>query len=280
MIFLYRQNTYSPTMFPLRVTLDEWRGLLEHPLVVPEKARAPLAIYGTMMEKFEFDDATGQARCIGANVKDLFALALDFDSGVTIDEFAERYAKFRWTLYTSYSYGFKEGDRFRVILPLDTLLPCELLQNRRVKANLAWHFQGVDQCCFDRGHWQILPAIRADGAPYRYMKNDGKLFMDHAVVEEYARWKAEDDAEFERRKLEAMASRAEVDPARLKADLEYELREVPVGAGCRYAEAKRLLAKYAHKGLGDAVLAVECPWTDQKWERRWQNMVKWAATIV
>jgi hypothetical protein len=32
----------------------------------------------------------------------------------------------------------------------------------------------VDMTCYDKGHWQIIPCIRAKDAPYEYRQHDGK----------------------------------------------------------------------------------------------------------
>jgi hypothetical protein len=282
MIFLVKPNQYAKHLYPCEITADAWLEMLKNPPVFTNKDRAPLAIYGTMASSPEGVDVGGmqRPRCTGANVDSIYALQLDFDSGTTIRQFAESYSRYRWTLYTSYSYGFKEGDRFRVVLPLAEPMPCELLESRRVKNNLLWNFPNVDRCCFDRGHWQILPCVRAKGAPYMYLQNDGEKWGGDDVWMQYARMKADEDVEFAIRAKEAREKAKDADVTQLLADLDYELREVPVGSGVRYAEAKRLLAKYMHRGLGDAVLSVESPWDDRKWVRQWPGLVRWASTIV
>lgn len=282
MIFLVKPHQYAKHMYPAEITASAWLDLLKDPPVFPDKDRAPLAIYGTMSSSPEGVDVGGmmRPRCTGANVDSIFALQLDYDDGITIRQFAEQYSRYRWTLYTSYSYGYKPNDRFRVVMPLATPMPCELLESRRVKANLLWNFPHVDRCCMDRGHWQILPCVHAKDAPYMYLQNDGEKWGGDDVWSQYARMKADEDVEFALRAKEAREKAKEADVGQLLSDLEYELREVPVGSGVRYAEAKRLLAKYMHRGLGDAVLSVECPWDDRKWARQWPGLVRWASTIV
>lgn len=265
---------------PMSIDSGDWLRMLENPPVFTDKDKAPLAIYGTMVTDPELDTDSRRPRCTGANVASIYALQLDYDSGVTIQQFFERYGQYRFTLYTSYSYGYKPNDRFRVILPLGSPMPCHLLQNRRVKENLLWHFPNVDKCCMDRGHWQILPCIRSKGAPYLYYQNkEGKLWGGDEFWIEYERWVREDEEELARRSEAAKERMEEVDTATLLKWMENELHDIPVGCGQRYAEVKRILAKYAHKGIGELLPTLPCPWTDKKWQKNWANLTNWASTI-
>lgn len=279
MNFLLKPNQYSKFMVPYSMFAADWQHMVERPPVIADKDKAPLAIYGTLANEPEIDAESGRPRCTGTNIESIYALQLDYDSGVTIEQFREKYSGMRFTLYTSYSYGFKPNDRFRVVVPLGAPLPCYLLQNRRVKNNLLWHFPHVDQCCFDRGHWQILPCVRAEDAPYVHIKNDGVAWGNAEWWAEYARWVKEDQEEFARRKEEAKEKLADVDTETLLHWMENELREVPVGAGVRYAATKRILAKYAHRGIGEILPTLPCPWTDKKWQKQWNNLTMWASTI-
>lgn len=279
MKFLLKPNQYSKFMVPVSMFACDWQHMFERPPVIPEKDRAPLAIYGTEIESPEIDPDSGRPRCTGANVDSIYALQLDYDSGVTIDQFREKYFNLRFSLYTSYSYGYKEGDRFRVCIPLGTPMPCYLLQNRRVKQNLLWHFPHVDPCCFDRGHWQIQPCVRSNDSPYVHIKNDGIPWGNDEWWGEYARWVKEDQEEFARKKEAAKEKMEEVDTATLLRWLEADLKEIPIGCGQRYAATKRILAKYAHRGLGDILPTLPCPWTDKKWQKEWGSLTVWASTI-
>ena len=218
--------------------------------------------------------------CIGENIASISALQLDYDSGMTIDGFCTMYADYGFLLYTSHSYGYKPGERFRVVMPLATPLDCSLLQNARVKRSLEFQFPNVDACCFDRGHFQILPCVRSRESPYIHRTNRGRKWGSPEQFAEFARWKAEDDLAFERRKEYARTHRKEVDVNQLLLELEYALKSIPVGSGVRYAKTKSLLATYVHKGLGDAILCVDCPWDDAKWQRQWPGLVRWASTLA
>ena len=280
MRYLMKPYKFSPVMAPL----DDngwWQGVIEHPAVIPDKANIPLLIFGKLVANPELSEDNRSPRCTGANVESIYCLQLDYDSGVSISDFEKRFSAYRYYLYTSHSHGYKgHWDRFRVVMPLASSMPCDLLENRRVKDNLCWHFEGVDQCCFDRGHWQAVPAIRAPGAPYIHRKHDGKLWGGDEYWQTYRQWVDEDKALFERKAAMAREMAKEANVEQLVSDLEFDLREIPVGQGHRYAETKRLLAKYMHRGIGDAVLGVMCPWDDKKWQRQWPGLVRWASTIV
>lgn len=270
-------------MVPCSITSEDWIRMLKQPLVFADKTRAPLAIYGTMASDPEPVEVHGmnRPRCTGENVDTIYALQLDFDSGFSIRQFCENYSKYRFTLYTSYSYGFKEGDRFRVIMPLATPMPCYLLNNKRVRNNLLWHFPHVDESCMVRGHWQILPCVRSKDAPYLFTQNKvDQLWGGDSFLSEYARWVKEDEAEFARRREEAKANPKEVNIEKLTQKMLDELNLIPVGQGQRHSAAKRILTKYAHRGLADVLCTVPCPWPDKKWHREWDSLISWVEQNV
>ena len=283
MNFLLKPNQYWKHMVPCSISTDDWLRMLREPPVFSDKSRAPLAIYGTMSSNPEPVDVRGanRPRCTGENVESIFALQLDYDSGFSIRQFCEHYSKYRFTLYTSYSYGFKPNDRFRVVMPLATPMPCYLLNNKRVRNNLLWHFPNVDESCTVRGHWQILPCVRAKGAPYLYYQHkDGALWGGDDFWGEYARWVKEDEEEFARRREAAKDKPREINPEELINNMLTELDAVPVGQGQRHSAAKRILTKYAHLGIADLLSSVPCPWNDKKWHREWYSLVAWVEENV
>lgn len=283
MNFLLKQNQFCKHMTPCSITSEDWLRMLREPPVFPDKAKAPLAIYGTMVPNPEPVKWRGMDRphCTGANVDSIYALQLDYDNDFSIRQFCEHYSKYRFTLYTSYSYGFKEGDRFRVIMPLATPMPCYLLNNKRVRNNLLWHFPNVDESCTVRGHWQILPCVRAKGAPYLFTQNKvDQLWGGPDFWAEYDRWVKEDEAEFARRREEAKNKPREINPEELIHNMLAELDAIPVGQGQRHSAAKRILTKYAHMGILDMLCTVPCPWDDKKWQREWSSLISWVEENV
>lgn len=280
MNFLLKPHQYSKVMEAREATEDQFVEMVEHPQVIPDKSRAPLAIYGTMVPEPELDVESGLPRCTGNNVESIHALQLDYDSGMSVDEFRERYSGMRWHLYTSHGYKYKQGaDRFRVVVPLETPLPCDLLNCARVRSNIEWNFPGIDTSCAVRGHFQICACVREPGAPYRFMHNDGERWGGDAAWACYRRWKDEDDAR-NAALAEAARNRPRLaDDDTLLYELNYELSEVPVNAGVRHDSAKRILARYAHKGIAHLLPSVPCPWQEPGWEREWQNLTQWASTL-
>lgn len=198
MQYLLKPNQFSTVMAVRTITAKQWSSLIENPLIVPDKTEAPLAIWGSLAEYVTVDPAYKLPRCTAENLSSIWALQIDVDNGCRIDEFERDYHRYSYQLYTSYSYGFKEGHRFRVIFPLKEKLYTEHLV-RPVKDILHEMFPMVDDTCFDRCHWQILPAIRANDAPYEYRRHDGEILSfardDFAkVAQEYkesAHWKRE-----------------------------------------------------------------------------------------
>lgn len=276
MRFLVKPNQYSKTMQYMEAPNEWWDNLLSNPPVIVDKDKCPLAIFGTPVSNPEHDMDSGKMRCIGANVESIYALALDYDNGISIEQFQDEYNDRQYSLYTSYSYGVKQGDRFRVIVPLATPLKCELLTCKRVKQNLLFQWHGVDECCFDRGHWQILPA-RNPAGQYKYYKNKGERWGITTLI--YEAWKREEDAEREKRMREIASHKDDKTQERIKNWLVSQLAELECGAGTRYARVKSLLAWSMNNGLGDAVLSIPCPWEDAKWEKRWPNLIGWAVTL-
>lgn len=276
MKFLVKPNQYSKTMQYMAAPNEWWDSLLANPPMIQDKDRCPLAIFGTPVSNPEHDMETGKMRCIGANVDSIYALALDYDNGITIEQFMDEYRDRRFSLYTSYSYGIKEGDRFRVVIPLAKPMPCDLLTCKRVRDNLSFQYHGIDPNTFSCGHWEILP-VRNPAGKYFYYKNPGKLW--EVTTEIYHTWKLQEDAERQKRMLEIAAHRDDKSQERIKNWLVAQLAELECGAGTRYARVKSLLAWSMNNGLGDAVLSIPCPWEDAKWEKRWPNLIEWAVTL-
>ena len=167
----YRANIYSDFMQQGTIDTATLIRMVQQPGIYPTKESVPVALYGRMVEKPVLNDY-GQVRPLGMNIDSLIYYPLDFDDGsYTIDGFIDEFKeKFAFILYTSYSSGFKENDRFRVVIPLDEPLMCKDMGSYFKKA-----LDGVFHCdssCHDRAHMQCIPAIRAPGAPYRFHINN------------------------------------------------------------------------------------------------------------
>lgn len=178
-----RQTVECGDMSPVYVSADAWTHALTHPRILDDKAKAPLIIWGRMPEKVELS-YSGKPRCIKENLDYITVLQVDYDNGMPIDEFVQKYKEYRFDLYTSYNHGFKPSDRYRIMFPLAERIYMRHLcpPTRELLVNT---FPDVDVTCFDRCHWQVLPTIRAEGAPYRVVRNQGKK-LDLFPVNKFA----------------------------------------------------------------------------------------------
>ena len=170
---LLKPHQYSTYMKYVNITKESWDKLISHPFVTPNKDEAPLLIWGRMADIVEIDPVYNKPRCIGTNVGRMDCIQVDYDSVCSIEEFVKCYHRYAFQLYTSHSYTFKPGDRFRVIFPLAEPIQCSWLV-RPVKDILWKMFPEVDTTCFDKAHWQILPCIRSSEAPYRFLQHQGE----------------------------------------------------------------------------------------------------------
>lgn len=173
MMTLVKPYNETDAMKPFALTAQKMLEMLKNPLVRADKSRAPLITFAE--GKFPFvpsaDDREAM-RCSADNIKRYFCIQLDYDNGKTIDEFvAEFKDKFSFFLYTSYSHGFKEHDRYRVVVPLEEPLEQDSM-GPGYKRYMLKIFEGTDASCFDRAHFQILPCVREGGMQYyKYIVN-------------------------------------------------------------------------------------------------------------
>lgn len=161
-------------MYKAYISREQWNKLIANPRIILDKHTAPLLIWGRMVDNPERAN-NGYPRCTGDNVGALNALQVDVDDGCKMDEFVKCFHRYKFELYTSYSYGvFKPGDRYRVIFPLAEPIETSWLVPP-VKDILMHLFDMCDMSCFDRGHFQIIPCISSKDAPYKFMQHDGEL---------------------------------------------------------------------------------------------------------
>ena len=184
MDILIRKHFYDKSLWHWTPSAEKWLKLIKKPFIQADKEEAPLAIYGTLVPNPVINPLTCQAQYIGANIGSLYFLQLDYDSTLSIDEWIADHKGLSYALYTSHSHGYKgDHDRFRVIIPLDKPLDCDLQDYyfKKVMVN-EW---GCDPSCFDRGHCQLIPIIREEKSPYRWAYEKGaKYSIDWAKVEE------------------------------------------------------------------------------------------------
>lgn len=174
MFFLCKPHQHSTYMRYAQIDTASWNKLIASPMVVEDKAKAPLSIWGRMKDVVEIDPVYRYPRCTGDNVGKLFALQVDIDNGCMMDDFISCYHRYSFQLYTSYSYTFKPGHRFRVIFPLAEPLETDWLVPPVKEILTKEYFPMCDESCWDRAHWQILPCIRSIDAPYEFLQHQGE----------------------------------------------------------------------------------------------------------
>lgn len=168
MKMLLRKNFYDTALHEVAIERSRFLDLIRHPIVNPTKEDIPLGIYGKLVASpMPNSDNSGPHYCAD-NVDSIYMLQLDYDSGISIDEWCETHWQYKYVIYTSHSHGYKGGsDRFRVILPLSEPLKTSQM-GRFFKSAMAKIWQ-CDASCFDRAHCQVIPAIRTADSPYRYV---------------------------------------------------------------------------------------------------------------
>lgn len=173
MIALLKPYFYTNEASIVNVDL---RRLIEHPIIRDDKFHAPLWCFCNLHDSVSVND--GHILAVADNIKEYNCIQLDYDSGKGMDEFVKEFSdKFMFAAYSSFSYGYKEGDRFRVIIPLKTPFP-QTEMGFDFKKAMVTTFEGCDPSCFDRCHLQACPCIREEGAPYKYYFNRIKKYFE------------------------------------------------------------------------------------------------------
>lgn len=108
------------------------------------------------------------------NYDKIHCLELDYDSGLTIEEFKQKYKNLEFYLYTTSSHikGIKE--KFRVIVPLKEFIEFSIYDDKIIIATLMEYFNGVDKSCFKNFH--NLPNIPNEETCYEWFYNEGEKF--------------------------------------------------------------------------------------------------------
>lgn len=193
MQFLVKPYTMTDACKLCTTSEDEFVKLIKNPRIRDDKKKIPLFAFGNPKKPWipSSDDYNSMA-AVSDNISAYTAIQLDYDDGyVSIDQFIAEHSGFRYYLYTSYNHGFKgDGDRFRVIIPIsDPLDPYDM--GGAYKRYMGEQFPHCDLSCFDRAHFQCLPAVRPDGGieKYRYHINDVETFytVDLDAVKRIAR---------------------------------------------------------------------------------------------
>lgn len=179
---LLKPHFYSGNMAIFELGQAEWLNFLRCPLTKANKEDTPLFTYGNLVKCPEPGSARGFLHAIAGNIESYNAIQLDYDEFVTLDGFIREFKdQFAFWAYTTYNYGFKQGDRFRVIIPLAHPLPASMMGPAYCKAMMT-EFPGCDPSCFAQGHFQALPCVREAHAPFRYYINSHARRYDIPVA--------------------------------------------------------------------------------------------------
>lgn len=179
---LLKPHFYSGNMAIFELGQTEWLNFLRCPLTKANKEDTPLFTYGNLVKCPEPGSARGFLHAISGNIESYNAVQLDYDEFVTLDGFIREFKdKFAFWAYTTYNYGFKKGDRFRVVIPLGHPLPASMMGPAYCKVMMR-EFPGCDPSCFAQAHFQALPCVRDAHAPFRYYINSHAKRYDIPVA--------------------------------------------------------------------------------------------------
>lgn len=300
---LYAENVYAGVS-RYRITRDSLVEFIAKPRVLAlrcyqndreeAKKHIPLWRFGEPIlnpKPFASDPKLIMKTCDNVRINTI--LCLDFDSELSMDDYRTQNEAYTYYMYTTSGYGYKPGDRYRVLMPLavpvpnDMLMaamPCEVSSAytslyQMVASQFDW-WRHLDASA--ARNWQCIPAILEHGSPYKYDVHETDKCIDlgcENLSAEYMRIAMEEAAKKDQRMAE-YASRKRVTSANeLIAQLENELEDIPVGVGARHHEITRLFGKYHCKGLqGDDFYEVENPWLD--YDDDWPGLVIWASKLT
>lgn len=115
----------------------------------------------------------GESRCKW-NVEYVDGLTLDYDAGISVEDFQAKHPDLEYLLYSSYNHDPEKGKhKFRVVIPLKTRVGAAEVANR--KAALMKQFPGVDPASFSISQAFYLPSHPPGQTPVR-IENTGAWF--------------------------------------------------------------------------------------------------------
>ena len=122
------------------------------------------------------------------NIKSRSGLLLDYDYDaskessifMTFEDIQEDLKEFEYVLYSSVSYGRKEGFRCRIVVPFENSISPELFQE--LYASFQARFPYIDRSCFVLSQGQNVPVHYAEVTPYVHY-NSGKFMSPTRDIE-------------------------------------------------------------------------------------------------
>ena len=132
----------------------------------------------------------GKTKFITENFKGVYALLMDFDDGITIDEAIEMHKDFEFTLYTSFRHK-DDHHKFRMVIPLSTPMNHRLFRYKKVKQWFVDKFKGVDALASIKTlQKHKIPAHHPDDTAYRFHINEG--YRLELPIDDFAEWAYEE----------------------------------------------------------------------------------------
>lgn len=178
------------------------------------------------------------------NVIAFYAIVLDIDDGASYEDIRQDLQKYEYVLYSSGGTGLKDGDRFRVILPLNEPMPAK--DWKRYNTSLSERFAYSDEC-FKKGiQIQYLPVVNtvfADqfiaehhrGEWFDYQNPADLPYVETQSIEQFTKHVSFDEAQFTDKELQELA----------KAIVDHQANSLGY-------EQRRLLAqRLKHIGMSD-----------------------------
>ncbi|CAI1684035.1 hypothetical protein [Serratia liquefaciens] len=166
------------------------------------------------------------------NVIAFHAIILDIDDGASYDDVRNDLRDYEYVLYSSGGTGLKQGDRFRVILPLNVPMPAH--DWKKYNTSLSERFSYSDEC-FKKGiQIQYLPVLNTafadqfigehhEGRCFDYQMPNDLPFVENRSLESIVKNVVFDELQFSDIEMQVLA-RAIVDHQ--SGQLGYEARRI------------------------------------------------------
>lgn len=186
--YTHYQNRFSSKDNGVTHLEGEWSELVE---MLTDKSQW-LSFYADDKEKYEkckinFDafvvaEMRKNAPRTANNVLRFYAIVLDVDDGASYDQVRQDLNKYEYVMYSSGSTGLKNGDRFRVVIPLNT--PMDASEWSRYNTSLTERFPYSDQS-FKKGiQIQYLPVINTAFEDKFVVEHNKGIWFDYTNQED------------------------------------------------------------------------------------------------
>ncbi|WP_335919462.1 hypothetical protein [Shewanella algae] len=164
---------------------NEWSGTLEqlsktvfaNHIITEDKNTVPAFVPNT----FIYDYPNQSIKREASSMDKQYCLHLDYDTGLTIEQWLEKYGHLEHLIWTSYSNDPVSGiQKFHVLVPLSEPVNGEQYNNARQWIQDYFDYSEkyrVDKTCLYRTHVSYFPSTSKDRAQYaRVIYGAGKAF--------------------------------------------------------------------------------------------------------